>query len=42
MGGIIYLEVTFTVATGVILSQAIGLPIFPTAAPIMRFTQSVS
>ena len=39
---IFYLEVSLSVANGVIPSQAIGLPVFPTSAPKMRFTQSIS
>jgi len=41
---IFYLEVSFSVVNGVgvIPSQAIGLPIFPTSAPKMRFTQTIS
>ena len=35
---IFYLEVSLSVANGVIPSQAIGLPIFPTPAPKMKFT----
>nr|QUS63742.1 hypothetical protein [Haslea silbo] len=38
---IFYLEVSLSVANGVIPSQAIGLPVFPTSAPKMRFTQSI-
>jgi len=39
---IFYLDVSIRVANGIIPSQAIGLPVFPTSAPKVRFTQSIS
>ena len=39
---IFYLEVSLSVANGVIPSRAIGFPVFPRSAPSLTFTQSIS
>lgn len=39
---IFYLELSLSVANGVIPSPSVVLPVFPTSAPKMRVTQSIS